>query len=158
MYREVLIADIDRDIISIKKEVEALKPKLERLITDKDPVNYDSHKRAIGSCLSSIYAGIERIFERIIKTVDGFMPETKQYHQAILDRAATAIPGKRQPIISEQTHELLQEMKGFRHLYTHIYHYNLMPQRLKELAEKGPVVYDAFVKDIETFKANLPEF
>lgn len=158
MYKEVLIADINRDIVSIKREVEALKPKLERLITDKDPVNYDSHKRAIGSCLSSIYTGIERIFERIIKTIDGFIPETKQYHQAILDRAATAIPGKRQPIISEQTYELLQEMKGFRHLYTHIYHYNLMPQRLRDLAEKGPVVWDAFLKDIEVFKASLPEF
>ncbi len=158
MYREVLIADIDREIASIKREVEALEPKIDRLITDKDPVNYDSHKRAIGSCLASIYTGIERIFERIIKTIDGFMPETNQYHQALLDRAATAIPGKRQPIISEQTHELLQEMKGFRHLYTHIYHYNLMPQRLSELAEEGPVVYNAFLKDIEVFKASLSEF
>ncbi|MEW6417380.1 MAG: hypothetical protein AB1480_04580 [Nitrospirota bacterium] len=158
MYKEVLIADINRDIESIKREVEALKPKLERLITDSDPVNYDSHKRAIGSCLSSIYTGIERIFERIIKIIDGFMPETKQYHQAILDRAATAIPGKRPAIICEQAYELLQEMKGFRHLYTHIYHYNLLPQRLRELAEKGPLVYDAFLKDIEVFKASLPEF
>ena len=158
MYREVLIADINRDIVSIKKEVETLRPKLERLITDKDPVNYDSHKRAIGSCLSSIYTGIERIFERIIKTIDGFMPETKRYHQALLDRAATAIPGKREPIISEQTYELLKEMKGFRHLYTHIYHYNLMPQRLRELGEKGPLVFDTFLKDIEVFKSGLPEF
>jgi hypothetical protein len=39
-----------------------------------------------------------------------------------------------------------------------LYHYNLMPQRLKELAKKGPIVYDAFVKDIKTFKACLPEF
>lgn len=158
MYREVLIADIDRDIESIKREVEILKPKLERLMTDQDPVNYDSHKRAIGSCLASIYTGIERIFERIIKTIDGILPETRYYHQAILDRAATAITGKRQQIIGEQTYELLKEMKGFKHLYTHIYHYNLMPQRLKELGEKGPIVFEAFLKDIEAFKASLPEF
>ncbi len=158
MYKEVLIADIDRDIASLMREVEALKPKLDRLTTEKDPVNYDSHKRAVGSFLSSIYTGIERIFERIIKTIDGIMPETKQYHQAILDRAATAIPGKRQPIISEGTYELLQEMKGFRHLFTHIYHYNLLPKRLKELGEKGFAVLDAFLNDIEKFKTDIQEF
>jgi len=37
-------------------------------------------------------------------------------------------------------------------------HYNLLPQRLRELAEKGPVVYEAFLKDVEAFKASLPEF
>jgi|SRR5208283_1615064 len=158
MYREVLIADINRDIASIRREVEAIRPKIERLTTDKDPVNYDSHKRAIGSCLASIYTGIEKIFERIIRTIDGFMPETKQYHQALLDRAATVIPGKRSAIISGQTYELLQEMKGFRHLYTHIYHYNLLPQRLKELAEKGPIVCESFFRDIEAFQAGLPDF
>lgn len=100
---------------------------------------------------------IEKVLELIVKTIDGFMPESKQYHQALLDRAATSIPGRRPAIISEQTYELLQEMKGFRHLYTHIYHYNLLPQRLKELAGKGPVVCDAFVADIEAFKAGLPD-
>lgn len=158
MYREVLIADIDRDAAAIKRELEALKPKIGRLLTERDPVNYDSHKRAIGSCLASIYTGIEKILERVIKTIDGFMPETRQYHQAMLDRAATSIPGRRPAIINEQTYELLQEMKGFRHLYTHIYHYNLLPQRLKELAEKGPLVCDAFFKDIDAFKTGLPEF
>ncbi len=158
MYREVLIADINRDIACIRREVEAIKPKIERLATDKDPVNYDSHKRAIGSCLASIYTGIEKIFERIIKTVDGFMPEAKQYHQALLDRAATAIPGKRPAIISEQTYELLQEMKGFRHLYTHIYHYNLLPERLKEIALKGPLACELFFGDVEVFQAGLPDF
>lgn len=157
MYREVLIADIDRDVTSIKRELEALKPKIERLTTDRDPVNYDSHKRAIGSCLASIYTGIERIFETVIKTTDGFMPETKHYHQALLDRAATSIPGRRPAVISEQTYELLQEMKGFRHLYTHIYHYNLIPERLKELAERGPVVCEVFFEDIEEFKSSLPD-
>lgn len=158
MYREVLIADVERELVYIKREIESLKPKLERLVTDSDPVNYDSHKRAIGSCLASVYTGFERIFERVIKTVDGFLPDAKQYHQALLERAATAIPGRRPPIISEQTHALLQELKGFRHLFTHIYHYNLLPNRLKELAEKGPAAYDALVKDIEAFKAGLPEF
>lgn len=42
MYREVLLADINRDIASIKREVDAIRPKIERLTTDKDPVNYDS--------------------------------------------------------------------------------------------------------------------
>lgn len=55
MHKEVLIADIDRDIASLKREVEALKPKLDRLTTEKDPVNYDSHKRAVGSCLKYLY-------------------------------------------------------------------------------------------------------
>lgn len=61
-------------------------------------------------------------------------------------------------MIREQTYELLQEMKGFRHLYTHIYHYNLLPQRLKELAEKGPKVCEFFFRDIEKFQVELPDF
>lgn len=94
---ETLIVDINSDLELIRKEIGSIKRKLERLKTEKDPENIDSHIKAVAGSLHSIYTGYETIIERIIKAVDGETPLGKDYNLKLLRRAITDIPSVRPP-------------------------------------------------------------
>lgn len=152
---EALIADITSDLELIKKEVESIKRKLQRLQTEKDPENIDSHIKAVAGSLHSIYTGYETIIERIVRAIDGETPLGKDYHLKLLRRALTEIPDVRPGIITKETFILLDELRTYRHKFRHIYLYLISPDRIIELAEKGIKSFEQFSKDIEKFKEFL---
>ncbi len=149
---EALIVDINSDLEFIRKEIESIKRKLERLKTEKDPENIDSHIKAVAGSLHSIYTGYETIIERIIKAVDGEAPLGRDYHLKLLRRAITDIPSVRPSIITKETFMLLDELRTYRHKFRHIYLYMISPQRIIELAKKAVESFEHFNRDIERFR------
>lgn len=148
---EALIADIYADLEIIKKEVDSIKRKLERLKKEKDPENIDSHIKAIAGSLHSIYTGYESILERIIRAIDGETPLGKDYNLKILRRAITELPNIRPSIISRNTFIILDELRTYRHKFRHIYLYMISPSRIIELANQAIKLHDFFILDIEKF-------
>lgn len=149
---EALIADIDADMRLLKKEISSIERKLERLKTEKDAENIDSHNKAIAASLHSIYSGYEGVIERIIRAVDGEVPIGAQYHILLLKRAMTTIEGVRPPIISLETFRLLDELRTYRHKFRNIYLYLLSTERIKNLARTGIQSFHSFEKDISAFR------
>ncbi len=152
---EALIADIDADMKLLKKELESIQRKLERLKTEKDLENKDSHNKAIAASLHSIYSGYETILERIIRAIDGDLPLGKQYHIMLLKRAMNAIEGVRPAILASGTFQLLDELRTYRHKFRNIYLYLLSTDRIVELAQSGIRSFESFERDIQTFKGFL---
>lgn len=152
---EALIVDINADLELIKKEVESIKRKINRLKTEKDPENIDSHIKAVAGSLHSIYTGYESIIERIVRAMDGETPLGKDYHLKLLRRAITEIPNCRPPIISRETFVVLDELRTYRHKFRHIYIYMISPARIIELAEQGIKSFEFFNRDIDKFKEHL---
>lgn len=148
---EAIIADIKSDLMLLNKEKTSIERKLERLKTEKDYENIDSHIKAIAGSLHSIYTGCENILERIIRSIDGDIPLGKDYHSALLRRAVTKIENIRSAIISAETYTTLEEFRGYRHKFRNIYLYLITPARIKELAREGRELVDKFARDIENF-------
>jgi hypothetical protein len=99
---EALIVDVENELKFIAREIEILKRKKERVETEREPENLDSHVKAIALTLHSIYTGYEKILEMLIKGIDGDAPTATDYHTALLKRATYTIPGVRPEIISER--------------------------------------------------------
>lgn len=150
---EILIFDIENDFKFVQKEVDSIKRKLERLKSEKDVENIDSHIKAIASTLHSIYSGYENILERIIRTVDGEIPAGKEYHLWLLKRASFPIDNIRPAIISTETFMILEELRTYRHKFRNIYLYLLSPERIIELAHLGIKSKELFEKDFNAFKS-----
>lgn len=148
---EALIADIKADMLYLQKEKQSIQRKLQRLHTEKDPENIDSHVKAIAGSLHSIYTGCENVLERIIRTIDGDIPLGKDYHSVLLRRAITKIDSIRPEIISVETYAKLDELRAYRHKFRNIYLYLITPARIIELAKEGMIIVDAFNADIELF-------
>lgn len=152
---EALIADIDSDMRLIGKELDSVKRKLDRLKTEKDSENIDSHNKAVAASLHSVYSGYENVLERIIRAVDGDMPLGTQFHLMLLKRARTEIEGVRPAILSAEAYTLIDELRTYRHKFRNIYLYLLSAKRIADLAQIGIKSFEAFERDINAFKRYL---
>ena len=148
---EALIADIKADIEYLIKEKNSIKRKLQRLETEKDYENIDSHIKAIAGSLHSIYTGCENVLERIIHAIDGDIPLGRDYHSLLLHRAIISIENIRPQIITIETYTKLDEMRAYRHKFRNIYLYCIAPNRILELANEGLALVDRFTDDINSF-------
>lgn len=148
---EALIADIQSDLTYLEKEKNSILRKLQRLQTEKDHENIDSHIKAIAGSLHSIYTGCENILERIIRSVDGDIPLGKDYHSLILRRAITRIDSVRPEILTIETYTKLDELRAYRHKFRNVYLYLITPARIIELANEGTALVDKFVEEINVF-------
>lgn len=148
---EAIVVDVTNEIKRVGIEVDAIKRKLSRLKSEKDPENADSHLTAIAAIMQSIYNGYERILEMLVKAIDGDLPVARDYHSALLRRASAGVPDVRPPLISEKVFDILDDIRRYRHVFRKIYHYQLKPGRVQELADMGIRSYGIFKDDIERF-------
>ncbi|MEW6608083.1 MAG: hypothetical protein AB1414_11665 [bacterium] len=152
---EALIIDVENELKFIYREIEILKRKKTRLDSEKDSENIDSHIKAIALTLHSIYSGYEKILEIVIKGIDGDLPSAKEYHSALLKRAYCEIPTVRPPIILEETWELLNALRLYRHKLRRIYTYLVSPVKIINLTNQAFRCKELFEKDWSKFKEYL---
>ena len=65
------------------------------------------------------------------------------------------IEGIRPNSISEESYQILNELRGFRHVFRHAYLTELDVNRIILLAEKTLTLRKIFEKDLERFKKEL---
>jgi len=71
--------------IRLKKNINKELQEIERLKVEKDNQSFDSaHPRVLASILHDFYTGIERIFLRITKEIDGELPQGEGWHKEML--------------------------------------------------------------------------
>ena len=152
---EALIADVENELKFISGEIETLKRKKERIRSEKDPENIDSHNKAIALTLHSIYTGYEKILEILVKGIDGDVPTATDYHTALLKRATYEISNVRPPILSEETFDLFNILRAYRHRLRRIYTYLISPNKVMELSDVAVKSFAFFVRDWEAFKKHM---
>jgi len=101
---------------------------------------------ALAGYMHHFYTGIEDILARIIKTVDGYMPRSGDWHSELLYISSRKTPGVRPAIISAELQEILTDYKSFRHLYRHAYAKELRWKKMDHLALNIQDVWTAFKK------------
>ena len=152
---EALIVDVENELDFISREIETLKKKKAKIRTEKDPDNLDSHVKAIALMLHSIYSGYEKVLEILIKGIDGDTPAATDYHTALLKRATYEIPNVRPRIISEESFQLLNTLRAYRHKLRRIYTYLISPPKILNLTDAAIHSYDLFKSDWEKLKGYL---
>ena len=73
----------------------------------------------------------------------------------LLKRMSLEIEGLRPALLSEQSYFLLDELRAFRHLFRHAYLYQLDPEKVKMVLEKGLRLKDIFKGDSQNFLKRL---
>jgi hypothetical protein len=107
--------------------------------------------RAVGSVLHDFYTSVENMFKTIARYVDKSMPEGSEWHMDILQQMALDIDGIRGRVISIETRDLLNEFRGFRHVFRNIYGFNLVCERIERLLDIFPETVNMLKFDIKSF-------
>lgn len=112
----------------------------------------DAHRAILAQAawaLHHAYSGIEAILERVMRSIEGSVPEGPDYHKAVLDAAALRIEGVREPLLSPATVAALHDLRAFRHFVRHAYAVDLDPDRLADLQRRAAALRPDLEKDLD---------
>lgn len=131
--------------------LERLKKELNQLLLTKKDEKSSYEVRAAGSILHDFYCGVEKIFERTAVIMDKNLPDGSNWHTNLLLQMGKPIDSVRDKLISEELIERLKEFLRFRHLFRHLYGFELKWERIKPLCDDLEKVLADLKKEIEVF-------
>ena len=132
--RSALIQCISDERSKIEQTVGKISERLEKIRTA--PVEYKEEiETTIAKNLADCYRSVENIFKYIALDVDLRIPDGSRWHKELLGQM-TAPKDERQPVISQKTFELLQELLGFRGVFNNIYGEELIYERTKKMQSR----------------------
>jgi hypothetical protein len=140
--RERKIARLKRLLAEVKEDlraVEQIKDKAMVLLKEvnirKGPVP-DDDLMAMAGYLHHFYTGIETMFSRISRQIDGGLDKAGDWHRDLLRSMTVELEGLRPQVISPELGEELDEYRRFRHLFRHAYASELRWSKMSHLARK----------------------
>lgn len=152
---ELLKADIADELKKLERlqsEFSAIETMLNR--TEDDMPFYD--RSAIGYYLHCFYNGCENIFRSVARFFENDLgPQT--WHSDILKRMKLSVPGFRPALIDEELFRMLNDFRGFRHIFRHSYTFDLDWEKERPVAMKLSRTYLLLKEQVEQFLRNLDE-
>ncbi len=130
----MLKADVADELRKIERLEAAFGEAEQKLALPPDEVGaYD--RAAIGFFLHNFYNGCENIFKAIARFLENDLgPQT--WHADLLKRMKLEIKGYRPAVIDEELYMLLEDFRGFRHVFRHSYSFELDWERERMVARK----------------------
>ena len=113
--------------------------------------------RATGSVLHDFYVAVENIFKAIAREIDQSLPSDPEWHRQLLVQMTLDLPELRPHVIQKETAMLLDEYRGFRHVFRNVYGFNLAAARLTRLVQKLPETLVALRQDLQLFQERMRE-
>ncbi len=119
--------------------------------------NDDGYLDGVALNLHGFYAGLERIFEDIARSLEKTIPTGPTWHQDLLLQMSAEIPHIRPLVITSETRYCLTEYLSFRHVVRNVYTFNLKLSRLQELTDELQPCYLAVKHDLNDFAQFLEQ-
>lgn len=146
-----LRADIDEESKELSRLMNELSAELKGLGSPPGSLEI----RGISSIIHDFYTGLEKIFVRIARRIDGGLPQEADWHIQLLKRMSAEIPGVRPPLFDDAQRKELLEYLRFRHLFRNSYGFTLEWERCEAIARKAPEVFARFQTALHRFHAFL---
>jgi hypothetical protein len=124
-----LVNDINLQIRNLKRLNEEMKEVLNKIKGEPTFIEI----RACASILQDFYSGIEKIFERIALVIDKNLPKGENWHSELLSQMKEPVTDIRPSVISEELLKNLKKYLDYRHLFRHIYGFELKWEKIKPL-------------------------
>lgn len=152
MEKEKLIV-LEADLRAQQKQIEKVYRKIasRKQASAKDLIAFES----LAYQLHNLYSAFEDLFRIVANHFENHISEQTGWHKELLKRMATDIRGIRPAFISSQVHELLEDLRGFRHVFRHAYLYELDPEKVKLVYKKALALKKIYPEAIKRFLDQL---
>ena len=101
--------------------------------------------------LHSFYSGLEKLFELIARHVDQNLPNSENWHRDLLQQMAEDLPSLRPAVISQESANIVDEFRRFRHLVRNVYTTELVPEKMAGLMEFLPELWPRLSAELLAF-------
>lgn len=106
----------------------------------------------IAEYLVDYYTCLETLFFRISQFFENNLSRDK-WHRDLLEKMTLQVVGVREPVVSDNTQALLNELMKFRHFRRYYFELNYDWDKLRYLQKKFGEVRDLIPVELNTFKA-----
>ena len=151
----VFLAEFDYQVEQIKEIYITLQRKVPSL--EGQPVNQESVDSA-GYWLHNLYSAYEDLFKLVAGFWENSLSLDGEFHVQLLKRMLLNIKDVRPALLSEVGYRILNELRGFRHVFRHAYSYGLDDERVNALLRKVLGQEDTVIKDLQTFRKIIAGF
>jgi HepT-like protein len=130
-----------------------------KILEDIGLIEPDSSERKshLGYLLHNLYCTLEDLWQEVARTFENRLEDPARYHRELLQRMHLEIPGIRPRVLNTASYQLLNELRGFRHIFRHAYDYELDEGRLRQLKARLALGWTAVAEDLENFRRFLQE-
>lgn len=152
---ELLKADILEELSNIRRLEKEFSLSEDKLDKSSDEVPFYD-RAAIGYFLHGFYNGCENIFQSVARFFENDVgPQT--WHRDLLKRMKLHIPGYRPALIDQALFTILDEFRGFRHVYRHSYTFQLDWEKEVLVARKFKTACELFHEQVTDFLEKLDQ-
>ena len=151
----IFLAEFDFQVQQIEKIYEKLKEKV--AVLEIQPVASDSVE-STGYWLHNLYCAFEDLFKLVAGFWENALKPDGEFHVNLLKRMLLSIENVRPFLLSEVSYRLLNELRGFRHVFRYAYSYGLDDERVCALLQKILKHRKDVTKDLQTFRKAIAGF
>lgn len=109
----------------------------------------------LGYLLHNLYCALEDLFQEIAKTFENRIEDPSKFHRELLKRMLIEVPKIRPRVLSKESYQMLDELRGFRHIFRHSYAYSLSSEKVALLKQSLLSAWDQIKKDMAHFEMFL---
>ncbi len=128
----VLIAQLDKEFKVLEENYRLNRKAWERIEKGaRDELDW----AALGYTLHTLYTTMENYFLRISKTFENHLP-SETWHKYLIDAMQLDLPGIRPAFMDGELAGIVDELRGFRHVFRSVYENRIDPDRITLLQNK----------------------
>ena len=112
----------------------------------------------LGYLLHNLYSSLEDFFLEITRTFENRIEDPARFHRELLKRMLLDIPQTRPRVLSKEGFEVLDELRGFRHMFRHSYDYQLSAEKVEALRQRVLAAWKLVERDLGLFETFLKKY
>lgn len=105
--------------------------------------------------LHNFYSATEDLLELVAAAFENSVADIARWHTQLSWRMTLEIEGVRPALLVEETAQLMQKLRAFRHFFRHAYGAELDYERVQENVDRARQLKRLLWRDVEGFLANL---
>ena len=148
----VFLAEFDYQVELIRDIYKTLQRKVPPF--ENKTVAQESVESA-GYWLHNLYSAYEDLFKLVAGFWENSLSSNGEFHIQLLKRMLISIKDVRPALLSEGGYRILNELRGFRHVFRHAYSYGLDDERVSALLRKVLGQKDAVLNDLQSFRNTI---
>lgn len=136
---------IREDLVAIERIYAKLEQNLAKPTVDDDTLIVRAYH------LHSLYSAFENIFQNVAATFENSVDDMGRWHAQLVERMKLDMMPIRPALLNEQSFDVIDELRRFRHMFRHAYSMNLDAERLDLVVRKALLLKDLYGGQIRDF-------
>jgi len=150
----VFLSEFEFQVDLIKTIYQRLSEKL--VVFEKETPSREMIDSA-GYWMHNLYGAFEDLFKLVSTFWENSLNPDGDYHVNLLKRMMINIKDIRPPLLSLDSYEYLNELRGFRHVFRHAYSYGLDDERVAYLIRKTISKKEIALANLSKFREEIKE-